>query len=377
MESLPRKVLCDLLRDYGRDLMSDSRLKGLLMDYCGSCRAEVHLLVQAQQAGIPERLWKDSQRLPVGVVVAQLSAHLQTDYFVAEAAARWAVETWALALGLELPTPAPPAAPLPPVTGAPAPPVSRAPDFPFEPEVILIPAGEFLMGSDPQKDKVVLNWEQPQHTLYLPEYWIAKTPITNAQYAAFVQATGHKAPRHWQKGKIPQGKGAHPVVEITWHDALAYCTWLAKATGKSYTLPSEAEWEKAARGTDGRVYPWGDTFDGSKCNSWESDIKDTTPVDKYPQGASPYGVLDMAGNVWEWMRSLWGNDFREPDFKYPYQAADGRENLQAGDAIFRVLRGGSFNRDRYLARCAFRSRNSPHKGNANRGFRVVVFPPRT
>jgi formylglycine-generating enzyme required for sulfatase activity len=187
---------------------------------------------------------------------------------------------------------------------------SPSPRQPFEPEMILIPAGEFLMGSDPHKDKDALDREQPQHTLYLPDYYIAKTPVTNAQYAAFVQATGYKMPKHWENGEIPAGKDAHPVVNVSWDDAMVYYKWLAEATGKSYTLPSEAEWEKAARGTDGRLYPWGNTFDQGKCNVGKSGIRGTAPVDKYPQGASPYGVLDMAGNVYEWTRSLWG-------FAYP------------------------------------------------------------
>ncbi|MBC8263118.1 SUMF1/EgtB/PvdO family nonheme iron enzyme [Acidovorax sp.] len=118
----------------------------------------------------------------------------------------------------------------------------------FEPEMILIPAGEFLMGSDPNVDKDARDHEQPQHTLYLPDYHLAKTPVTNAQYAAFVQATGHRQPERWKSGTPPGGKGYHPVVNVSWHDAIAYCHWLAGVTGKSYYLPSEAEWEKGARG---------------------------------------------------------------------------------------------------------------------------------
>ena len=112
--------------------------------------------------------------------------------------------------------------------------------LPFEPEMILIPAGQFLMGSDPQKDKYAQEDEQPQHKLYLLGYYIAKTPVTNAQYMAFVQATGYKAPKYWENGKIPMGKDAHPVVHVSWYDAMAYCKWLTQATGKPYTLPSEA-----------------------------------------------------------------------------------------------------------------------------------------
>jgi formylglycine-generating enzyme required for sulfatase activity len=234
----------------------------------------------------------------------------------------------------------------------------------FEPELILIPAGEFLMGSDPKKDKGAYDDEQPQHTLYLPDYWIAKMPVTNAQYAAFVQATRYKAPRHWKNRKVPAGKDAHPVVYVSWDDAMIYCKWLAEATGKSYTLPSEAEWEKAARGTNGRIYPWGNTFDKEKCNIGGL-LKvfgdDMTPVDRYPQAASPYGVLDMAGNVWEWTRS----SFRP----YPYDPMDGREDISA--SCERVVRGGAFYTNARRARCVCRRWNLPHLDYKLFGFRVV------
>jgi formylglycine-generating enzyme required for sulfatase activity len=246
--------------------------------------------------------------------------------------------------------------------------------LPFEPEMILIPAGEFLMGSDPRKDEYAPYYEQPQHTLYLPDYYLAKTPVTNAQYAAFVQATGHDPPSHWEGGKPPQGKEDHPVVYVTWHDALAYCRWLAEATGRPYGLPNEAEWEKGARGTDGRIYPWGNQWDATRCNSREGGRDDTTPVRVFPAGASPYGVLDMAGNVWEWTRSLWGKDMQKPDFRYPYDPVDGRENLDAPDDIPRVVRGGAFSDLERLVRCMVRFRNFPFLRNWYVGFRVVVSP---
>jgi len=187
---------------------------------------------------------------------------------------------------------------------------------PFEPEMILIPAGEFLMGSDPQKDKDAFPYEQPQHRLYLPDYYLAKTPITNAQYTAFVRATNYQLPGERMDGKPPPGKEDHPVVEVSWYDALAYCRWLSKVTAKEYCLPSEAEWEKAARGTDGRIYPWGNQWEASRCN-FEDGQDETTPVGAYPEGVSLYSVLDMLGNVSEWTRSLWGEGL-EPEFRYPY-----------------------------------------------------------
>jgi len=220
---------------------------------------------------------------------------------------------------------------------------------PFEPEMVLIPAGEFLMGSDPRKDQDAFNDEQPQHPLYLHDYYLAKTPVTNAQYLAFVQATDRSAPSHWEDGKIPRGKENHPVVNVTWRDAVAYCRWLSQVTGKPYRLPSEAEWEKAARGVDGRIYPWGNQWDASRCNTIEGGPGDATPVGAYPQGVSPHGLLDMAGNVWEWTSSLYRS--------YPYQADDGREDAESSDS--RVLRGGSFSGNRWLARCAVRVHDGP------------------
>ena len=245
---------------------------------------------------------------------------------------------------------------------------------PFEPEMILIPAGEFLMGSDPSVDKDARDNEQPQHTLYLPDYYLAETPVTNAQYAAFVQATGHRQSYHWESRKSPEGKEDHPVIYVSWYDAVAYCHWLAEVTGKPYRLPSEAEWEKGARGNDGRIYPWGNQWDAERCNSLEGRKRDTTPVDAYPQGASPYGLLDVAGNVWEWTRSLWGEGFGEPSFKYPYDPADGREDLGAPGVILRVLRGGAFDHNRWVVRCACRFRVAPNLFGWNGGFRVVVSP---
>jgi len=253
-------------------------------------------------------------------------------------------------------------------------PIVREYSQPIEPEMILIPAGEFLMGSDPSVDKDALGNEQPLHSLYLPDYYMAKTPVTNAQYAAFVQSTGHRQPDHWEDRKPPRGKEDHPVVYVHWHEAMAYCRWLSEVTGKPYCLPSEAEWEKGARGNDGRIYPWGNQWDTERCNSEEGGKRDTTPVGAYPQGASPYGLLDMAGNVGEWTRSLLIS--LEASFEYPYDPADGRENLNIPGvtSVVRVVRGGAFYADHRYMRCAFRSNGTPYFRYKSRGFRVVVAP---
>jgi len=160
------------------------------------------------------------------------------------------------------------------------------------------------------------------------------------------------------------------VVYVFWHDAVVYCRWLSEVTGRPYRLPSEAEWEKGARGTDGRIYPWGNQWDAERCNNKEGGKGDTTPVGAYPQGASPYGPLDMAGNVWEWTRSLWGKDWKEPSFKYPYDPDDGREDLEAEG--YRVLRGGSWFFSRDLARCVERDGYLPVSSVSYVGFRLCV-----
>jgi formylglycine-generating enzyme required for sulfatase activity len=234
--------------------------------------------------------------------------------------------------------------------------------YAFEPELVLIPGGAFVMGSDPQEDALSRSAEQPQHRVTLPDYYLAQTPVMNAQYAAFLEGTGHGAPRYWRGSRPPWGRGQHPVVSVSWYDAVAYCRWLVQVTGKPYRLPTEAEWEKGARGVEGRRYPWGDAWDAARCNTKESGREDTTLVGRYPDGASPYGLLDMAGNVWEWTSSLY--------WAYPYEADDGREDLTTPES--RVLRGGSW-LDLYdSARAAYRRRYVPAYHSRTHGFRVCL-----
>ena len=221
---------------------------------------------------------------------------------------------------------------------------------------VCIPPGPFLMGSHPSVDRMADLNEQPQHQLSLPVYWIGRYPVTTACFQAFVANSGYR----------PGGTGLNrprnqPVAGVTWYDALAYCRWLSQRSGLSVALPSEAEWEKAARGTDGRRYPWGNQPPTPElCN-----FHHPTPVGHYsPQGDSPYGCADMAGNIWEWTRSAY-----QP---YPYRPDDGREAL-AGDNI-RVIRGVSFNNPEQMTRCAFRYRLKPNLSLPTLGFRVVVCP---
>lgn len=256
-------------------------------------------------------------------------------------------------------------------------------------ELVRVPAGEFLMGSDLEKDQAAFDDEMPQHQVYLADFDIGRTEVTVAQFEAFVKATGYQTTAEkegsgttwtgsdWEQvegvdWRHPRGldgdmseKGNHPVTQVSWYDALAFCQWAG------LRLPTEAEWEKAARGADGRLYPWGDEVpDDGRCN-FDFNTGDTMPVGSYPSGASPYGVLDMAGNVSEWTGSLWGKNPGEPDFWYPYNAGDGRENASAPAYVRRVLRGGSWFFEAEFAHAAYRDSSIPAVHGDDLGFRCA------
>jgi formylglycine-generating enzyme required for sulfatase activity len=255
-------------------------------------------------------------------------------------------------------------------------------------ELVNIPAGEFLMGDDQDDDA------KPQHEIFLPDYQIGKYPVTNAEFKEFVRAGGYTQKRWWTKngwarkeegnwaqpkywGDIRFDKPNQPVIGVSWYECLAYCYWRKAETNHHYRLPSEAEWEKAARGTDGRQYPWGNEFEPQRLNSFKGDqiVSVSTQVGLYPTGMSPYGCVDMVGNVREWTSSLWGEDWNKPEYKYFYDSIDGRENLEADNEVLRVLRGGSWVSDQDDTRCSYRVRYLPFlRGGVNGGFRVVVSP---
>jgi toxoflavin biosynthesis protein ToxD len=227
----------------------------------------------------------------------------------------------------------------------------------IRPPVVDVPAGPFLMGSDPAREPDAADSEQPQRVVQVAAFQIGVFPVTVAEYYYAVQAEAVRPPSNWAK-QMPRPD--HPVVYISWKAALAYAAWLAKTTGERWRLPTEEEWEKAARGTDGRIYPWGNTFDPSRANTEEGGPGDTTPVGSYPSGASPYGALDMAGNVEEWCGLPPDSPLLRPG------GWDGEPRASTG-----YLAGGSFDDNPILARCAHRSQLIIGERTDSSGFRLV------
>ena len=200
-------------------------------------------------------------------------------------------------------------------------PKSRLGDAPNP--MIMIPAGKFIMGTDER-----LPDEGPQHVVNLKAYWIDKYEVTNAQYKKFIDATGRRSPDHFRNRTYPEGKADHPVTFVTWNDAHDYCGWAGKR------LPTDAEWEKAARGTHGQMFPWGDAFGINRANTPQRWAKlgkagggDTTPVGAFEGGKSPYGLYDMSGNVWEWVSSWYvaypGNKHPSENYGEKYKQLKG------------------------------------------------------
>jgi eukaryotic-like serine/threonine-protein kinase len=251
-------------------------------------------------------------------------------------------------------------------------------------EMMLVPAGEFLMGSS-DADPKASDDEKPQHTVYLDAFWIDRTEVTNVQYAQFLNALGtHTGAcggqdcaetkredkyshilRSSQDGRylVESGFKDHPVTQVSWYGAQAYCTWVG------VRLPTEAEWEKAARGADGRSYPWGN--DPPDCDKTQyGDCSGMTePVGSKPSGASPYGVLDMAGNVWEWVADWYDSAY--------YGSSPARNPPGPDSGERKTFRGGSWGYLPTFIRTTDRARNRPTYAGFNVGFRcAATMPPR-
>jgi len=244
---------------------------------------------------------------------------------------------------------------------------------------VYVPSGEFIMGSDDIEAIISTEGgraypEIPVNRVYLDGYWIDKYEVSNGQYALCVDEGVCKPPYLSSSETRPKYYGNpeysnYPVIWVNWDMARAYCEW----TGRR--LPTEAEWEKAARGTDGRKYPWGnEPLSGERANFcdvncprtianpiYNDGYADTSPVGNYPAGASPYGAMDMSGNVWEWVGTL-----IKP---YPYDSKDGREDLEASGE--RVWRGGPWSNGYWWMRSSVRYRSKPYYWNVNLGFRCA------
>jgi formylglycine-generating enzyme required for sulfatase activity len=243
--------------------------------------------------------------------------------------------------------------------------------------MVYVPAGEFPMGStdaDPQAD----GEEMPQHTVYLDAFWIDQTEVTNGQYRQCVQSGACSASGCAEDSRFNQDR--QPVVCVTWDDAQAYCRWAGAR------LPTEAEWEKAARGTDGRLYPWGDQWDVrtvQRCNfsdknepyepsdpAADDGYAWPAPVGSYPEGASPYGALDMAGNAYEWVADWYDEAY--------YAGSPDRNPAGPESGQYRTLRGGSYIEPARIVRSAYRSGGAPDNRSDYIGFRctesMAAFP---
>jgi formylglycine-generating enzyme required for sulfatase activity len=225
--------------------------------------------------------------------------------------------------------------------------------------LVEVPAGEFEMGDGKKGDC-------PKHRVYLDRYWIGIYCVSNRQYERFVRETGHRAPGKadygnpaWQNGRCPEGKLDHPVVCVSWEDAVAYAKWAG------CSLPSEAQWEKAARGPRGLIYPWGDEWDEKECrNDRNKGSEQTSVVWGYPMGCSGHGTYNQSGNVWEWCADWWDEGYHA---KGPTKNPKGPET-----GSYRVYRGGSWwNDDPSYFRGAYRGRNVPSDRDDGLGFRLV------
>jgi formylglycine-generating enzyme required for sulfatase activity len=273
----------------------------------------------------------------------------------------------------------------------------NSPEISFtEPELVAVPAGEYCIGLGQRQVQLLARrspagrkWqqrgyfrrEQPAHAVRLAAFRLARLPVTVAEYRLFLADAGYERPGYWtaagwrwlrQTGRARPAMGHDaswtsdprlPVVGISWYEALAYSRWLADRSGQPYRLPSESEWEAAARGPDGAIYPWGDDSDANRCNCRDSGSgRPLAPGAFSPRGDSPYGLVDMVGNVSEWTMTL----FRP----YPTRPDDGRDDPEAGGE--RVIRGGSWFSPAIRARASARGYNDPDFSDHDVGFRLAA-----
>ncbi|MFO1433569.1 MAG: formylglycine-generating enzyme family protein [Candidatus Competibacteraceae bacterium] len=386
MHDLPRQVLCELLAKHGTSLCTDPRrCEALLRDYCGRNKREIFVLISALKERVATEL--EQATTPPTLLMASLAERLHTNLGLAEEFAWWAVESWALALGvishpLEMPADASESN-IPPSRRADRPSLPAVEDIhgwlPYHlqclqqqtaaalglsvvfrdrlqrggegPELVVIPAGRFLMGS-PMREAGRRKDERQHQLVMAHPFALGRYPVTFAEYDRFASAMGRSLPADegW-------GRDRRPVININWEEAVAYTTWLSAQTGRRYRLPTEAEWEYAARAGNRAPFPTGETLTSAQAHY---DAKQTVAVGQYP--ANTWELHDMQGNVWEWTGSVYDAAYR-----------GGEQRLVAGNADLRprVLRGGSWRNQPPSLRVAFRARLTPDTYNHDSGFRMV------
>jgi formylglycine-generating enzyme required for sulfatase activity len=236
-----------------------------------------------------------------------------------------------------------------------------------------IPGGTLLMGAQREQpgeqgyDFEAADRESPPHRVTVSPFLLSRYPVTNAEYGVFVREIGKQAPVHWLEGRVPEGKDSHPVVNVSWKDAAAFCEWLTKRLGGEngsprVGLPTEAQWEFAARGEEGRRYPWGEDEPSDELANFGGNVGDTTPVGSYPDGATPQGIHDLAGNVWEWCQDWYGR----------YREEDETDPTGPPTSSSRALRGGAFLLVPWSLRASYRDGIHPEFRFERVGFRLCV-----
>ncbi|MDS4021533.1 MAG: formylglycine-generating enzyme family protein [Candidatus Competibacter sp.] len=367
MNDLPRQKLRELIVQYGRSLCDDPRrCEALLKDYCGQYKREIFVLVSALKNRVAEDLINVSAGVPLALVVGRLIQRLEDELGLAENAARWAVESWALALGVPVASVEPPRPTLPtPVVERrvkevepPRPPVappasSSSPLKPFTvfrdrlrdgsdgPAMIVIPAGEFWMGSPESEARRNSNERWHQVKIERP-FAIGRYAVTFAEYDRFCDATGRQQPED-----IGWGRGSQPVININWYDAVDYTEWLSAQTGQAYRLPTEAEWEYVARAGTKTAFWWGDSITTDQANyngryvtygpygRKGTNSEQTVPVGQFQP--NPWGLHQVHGNVWEWTGSPYEQNYGGAEMRYAGKNEGGARAVRGGSWFSRPV----------------------------------------
>ncbi len=369
MNDLPRQKLLELIAQYGNSLCDDPRRCGaLLKDYCGQYKQEIFVLVNALENRVAQELINASAGVPVTLLLGRLIRRLEDELGLSETAAKWAVETWALALGVidqPMPVIKPAPAPPPPPVAIPSPPLKKGGEGEFlsvfrdqlrngspGPAMIVIPAGEFWMGS-PESEAERSDNERWHRVKIERPFAIGQYAVTFEEYDRFCADQGRAKP----DDRYSLGRGNLPVINVSWVDALDYAEWLSAQTGQSYRLPTEAEWEYAARAGTETAFWWGNDISPDQAN-YGFNIGKIVPVDQFQP--NPWGLYQVHGNVWEWTGSEYNRNY------------DGAETLCANKDTSGPLsvRGGSWPEGPAWVRSAYRDCMSPVR-NLDRGFRLA------